>query len=239
MTYANSSKPSGKKVPGLKRNRGLIGLQNHGDPVSFRNIRLEEVKNAGEASKNEVEWIQLFNGKNLEGWYENSFKHEPEWKIVDGILIGHGGQGYLSSLEKFDDFELIATARISDTGGGRGNSGVYFRCAPHKDKTQEFPPGYEAQLDHGDNNNSTGSIYALGIKGARAPRSPAKDGEWITLRIREEGNHLQTWVNGKPGADCKDPENRHRDGSILLQMHHKTGKVEFKEVRIRRLGKKK
>lgn len=31
----------GKKVPGLKRERGLIGLQNHGEPTSFRNIRLE------------------------------------------------------------------------------------------------------------------------------------------------------------------------------------------------------
>lgn len=33
----------GDKVPGLKRNRGLIGFQNHGDPVSFRNIRLSHV----------------------------------------------------------------------------------------------------------------------------------------------------------------------------------------------------
>ncbi len=30
----------GKKVPGLKRNSGFIGVQNHGDPVSFRNIRI-------------------------------------------------------------------------------------------------------------------------------------------------------------------------------------------------------
>ena len=33
----------GKKVPGLKRRTGLIGVQNHGDPVSFRRIVLEEV----------------------------------------------------------------------------------------------------------------------------------------------------------------------------------------------------
>ena len=183
-------------------------------------------------------WIQLFNGRNLNGWRENKFKHKPEWKVIDGVLTGHGGQGYLSSLEEFDDFELYAEARISDTAGGRGNSGVYFRCAPHADKKQEFPPGYEAQLDHGDSNNPTGSIYALKIEGARAPKPATKDGEWVTMRIRAVGNHLQTWVNGKPSADCRDPEDRHKKGSILLQMHHLTGKVEFREVRIRRIAKK-
>lgn len=37
----------GKKIPGLKRNTGLIGVQNHGDPCSFRNIRITEVSKNG------------------------------------------------------------------------------------------------------------------------------------------------------------------------------------------------
>lgn len=215
----------GDKVPGLKRDRGHIGLQNHGDPVSFRNIDLRAIPTTG--------WIDLYNGRNLDGWHENKFKHQPEWRIIDGVLTGHGGQGYLSSLEKFADFELEAEARISDTAGGRGNSGIYFRCGPHTDLAQEFPPGYEAQLDHGDDNNPTGSIYNLNIEGSRAPKSESKDGEWVTMRIRAVGDHLQTWVNGKPAADCHDPDNHHREGSILLQMHHLTGKAEFRRVRIR------
>ncbi|MDC3255393.1 DUF1080 domain-containing protein [bacterium] len=183
-------------------------------------------------------WQKLFNGKDLKGWNENRFKHEPEWRIVDGVLIGHGGQGYLSTVEDFDDFELVVEARISDTGSGRGNSGVYFRCAPHTDKKKEFPAGYEAQLDHGDGNNPTGSIYNLGTEGAKAPRfAELKDGDWVTLRIRVVGDHVQTWVNGKPAADCKLPETgRLKKGSILLQMHHKTGKVEFRTVEIKRLA---
>ncbi len=35
---------SGQKVPGLKRNSGLIGVQNHGDPVSFRRIVIKTVE---------------------------------------------------------------------------------------------------------------------------------------------------------------------------------------------------
>jgi hypothetical protein len=182
-------------------------------------------------------WQKLFDGQDLKGWHENRFKHAPEWKVVDGVLMGHGGQGYLSTVEDYDDFELVVEARISDTGSGRGNSGVYFRCAPHTDKTQEFPRGYEAQLDHGDGNNPTGSIYNLGTKGAKAPKfADLKDGEWVTLRIRVVGDHVQTWVNDKPAADCKLPEkDRLLKGSILLQMHHKTGKVEFRKVEIRKL----
>ena len=38
------SRTHGEKVPGLKRDNGLIGLQNHGDPVSFRNIHIREAK---------------------------------------------------------------------------------------------------------------------------------------------------------------------------------------------------
>jgi len=220
----------GQNVPGLKRRSGVIGVQNHGDPVSVKNIRIRKLDSAADG------WTELFNRRNVDGWRENRFKHAPEWKVIDGVLTGHGGQGYLSSLEDFQDFELYAEARISDTAGGRGNSGIYFRCAPHTDKTKEFPPGYEAQIDHGDNNNPTGSIYALPIEGARAPKRPTKDGEWVSMRVRAIGNHLRTWVNGSPAADCRDPENRHTSGSILLQMHHLTGKVEFREVRIRRLG---
>ena len=187
----------GDKVPGLKRDRGHIGLQNHGDPVSFRNIDLRAIPTTG--------WIDLHNGRNLDGWHENKFKHQPEWRIIDGVLTGHG-QGYLSSLEKFADFELEAEARISDTAGGRGNSGIYFRCAPHTDLAQEFPPGYEAQLDHGDDNNPTGSIYNLNIEGSRAPKSQSKDGEWVTMRIRAVGDTPPDL--GQRQAGCRLPRSR-------------------------------
>jgi hypothetical protein len=182
------------------------------------------------------DWIDLFNGRDLAGWRENRFAHQPHWDVKDGILVGQGGQGYLASEKEFADLELIAEVRISDAGKARGNSGVYFRCQPHKDLTQEYPAGYEAQCDHGDHNNPTGSIYNLGVPGARAPMPQVKDGEWFTLRVVARGNHLQTWVNGKPAADCVDPQNRYQKGYILLQMHHRTGVVNFRKVRVRSLS---
>ena len=181
-------------------------------------------------------WIDVFNGKNLDGWRENRFAHQPVWEVKDGILIGKGGQGYLATYEQFEDFELFAEVRIYDTAGGRGNSGIYFRCQPHLDRKREYPEGYEAQCDHGDTRNYTGSIYSLAVPSARAPKPRVKDGEWFTLRLAARGNHLRTWVNGDAAVDCRDPDNRYRSGSVLLQMHHRTGVVEFREVRLRRLS---
>lgn len=181
-------------------------------------------------------WIDLFNGRDLTGWRENRFAHQPHWEVQDGVLCGKGGQGYLASEKELSNFELIAEVRIWDTGTSRGNSGVYFRCQPHLDLKHEYPPGYEAQCDHGDQHNPTGSIYNLGVPGSRAPMPQIKDREWFTLRVVARGNHLQTWVNGKPAADCRDPQNRYAKGYVLLQMHHRTGVVEFRKVQVRPIG---
>lgn len=196
---------------------------------AYRNPDAENTRDGG--------WIELFNGRNLDGWRENRFAHRPVWTVENGVLTGLGGQGYLATYESFADFELFAEIRIGDTAGGKGNSGVYFRCQPHLDRSAEYPPGYEAQCDHRDANNYTGSLYNLPDAGSRAPKPTVTDGEWFTLRIRAEGNHLRTWVNGEPAADCRDAADRFRDGSILLQMHHRTGKVEFRQVRIRRIAR--
>jgi len=180
-------------------------------------------------------WVELFNGVNLDGWRENRFAHEPRWEVVDGVLKARGGQGYLATLEEFDDFELFAEVRITDSGAWHGNSGIYIRCQAHEDRAKEFPPGYEVQCDHNDSNNYTGSIYNLGVPGARAPKPRAVDGQWFTMRVLARGDHLQSWVDGEPAADCRDPKNRFTRGYILLQQHHKTGVVEFRQLRIRRL----
>lgn len=43
---AELAKKFGKKIPGLKRKKGLIGLQNHGDKVSFREITVQDLSAA-------------------------------------------------------------------------------------------------------------------------------------------------------------------------------------------------
>ncbi|MFM1942491.1 MAG: hypothetical protein RI897_1473 [Verrucomicrobiota bacterium] len=180
-------------------------------------------------------WEDIFNGQDMAGWRENRFAHEPRWEVKDGVLVGRGGQGYLVTEGEYGDFELEVEVRIWDEGDRRGNSGVYIRCQPHENKGAEYPPGYEVQCDHFDQNNPTGSIYNLGEPGSRAPMPAIRDGEWFTMRVVAQGNHLRTWVNGKVAVDCTDTKSRYMRGSVLLQMHHRTGVVEFRKVRIRKL----
>ncbi len=179
-------------------------------------------------------WMVLFDGRELGNFRENVWEGEPRWEVRDGVLRSTGGKGYLATLDDFADFELFIEMRVTDSAGGRGNSGIYFRCQPHRDRSVEYPPAYEAQVDHGDRNNPTGSIYAMGPD-ARAPRVITRDGAWFTMRIRAEGPRIRTWVSGEPMVDWTDPENRYRRGYLLLQQHHASGVVEVREWRVRPL----
>ena len=42
--------------------------------------------------------------------------------------------------------------------------------------------------------------------------------DWNTLRIRVEGAHVQTWLNGEPMADLTDKKIGATQGRIALQI---------------------
>ena len=73
---------------GLSR-KGLICLQDHGYPASFRNIKLKELPRKSEE-------VVLFNGQNIEGW--QAYGTEL-WYVKDGLLVCESGSdkkyGYL------------------------------------------------------------------------------------------------------------------------------------------------
>ena len=72
--------------------------------------------------------------------------------------------------------------------------------------------------------NDTGGIYESYGRGwlQRIPdekESVLKEGEWNTLRLRVEGNHVQTWLNGVPMSDIKDDLIGSTPGRLMLQIH--------------------
>ena len=173
-------------------------------------------------------WTQLFNGRDLAGWKPHVWEDLPTWTVNDGVLRSTGGKGYLRTEESFRDFELTLEARVSDSAGGRGNSGVYIRSQPHLDQKAEYPPAYEVQIDHVDGGNPTGSLYNR----HKAQAVGLKDGEWFRMKIHASGTRIQVWVNDQPVLDAQD--STFADGYIFLQQHHKTGVCEFRDIRIRR-----
>src|SRR5262245_44248363 len=71
----------------------------------------------------EGEWIQLFDGKTLEGW-EKVGRQESVWEVQDGAINGSGPASMLVySKEPYKNFRYRAEIKINDGG----NSGLYFR----------------------------------------------------------------------------------------------------------------
>ncbi len=97
-------------------------------------------------------WVQLFNGKNLNGWVVHP-EDKARWSVQDGSIVGEGPVGHLyTERGDYENFDFRIEAMISDGG----NSGQYFRSEIAKG----FPPAhYEAQIDatHADPQR-TGSL---------------------------------------------------------------------------------
>ena len=102
------------------------------------------VKADGTAIASDEGWVQLFNGKDLQGWKTHP-KNTGHGKVKDGVIVGSGPQSHLfSERGDYENFHFRVEAKIND----KGNSGQYFRTA----FGQGFPKGYEAQINstHGD-----------------------------------------------------------------------------------------
>ena len=72
---------------------------------------------------------------------------------------------------------------------------------------------------------------------------PIKDAyvndQWNRFVVRAKGDRIQTWINGRPIADIRDPESS-RSGFIGLQVHgikKDTGpfEVRWRDIRVREL----
>lgn len=184
-------------------------------------------------------WIQLFNGKNLDGWKAN--ENPDTFKVVNGELVVLGPRSHLFYVgnvngAKFKNLEL--EVEVMTKPGA--NSGVYFHT--------EFQPdgwpakGYEIQV----NNTHKDPKKTAGVYGIKDNfEAPAKDGEWFTMRIKVEGKRIQTWVNGKPISDYTEEENPERKGmfvgrligtgTIAIQGHDPLSEVHYKSIKIKPL----
>ncbi len=119
-------------------------------------------------SSPEGEWVQLFNGKNLDGWTPKIKGHDlgenfgNTFRVEDGVLKVNYDQyknfdsqfGHLFYREKFSHYRLRVEYRFvgQQVPGGPSwavrNSGVMIhgQAAETMEKNQEFPVSIEVQL---------------------------------------------------------------------------------------------
>jgi hypothetical protein len=194
-------------------------------------------------------WVDLFNGKNLDGWEEHSGK--AKYTVEDGLLIGETvsgtGNSFLCTTQTYQNFEIELEYKCDPLL----NSGVQVRSEVFPDATNaiingkefKFPKdrihGYQCEIDM---DNARGRMWSGGIfdearrgwlfptDGEKGPQGAAfseqgrrvsKNGDWNKLRIVCNGPTIQTWLNGEKRAEICD--NVTARGVIGLQVHGVSG----------------
>ncbi|WP_229367659.1 3-keto-disaccharide hydrolase [Telluribacter humicola] len=171
--------------------------------------------------------VKLFNGKNLSGW---KVIGTEKWYVDNGELVCESGPdkgyGYLATDKPYKNFDMTAQFKQES----EGNSGIFFRSNFEGTKVSGW------QVEVAPPNHDTGGIYeSYGrewlVKIPEEKEDILKYGEWNTMRIRVEGDHVQTWLNGQPMVDLTDEKIGRGEGSIALQIHDGGGiKVRWKNL---------
>lgn len=199
------------------------------------------------------EWIDLFDGRTLNGWIQ--YNGYATYQVSDGAIVGRTATGspnsFLCTTTRFSDFELEFEVKVHDSL----NSGVMIRSAQKTAATGEgrnngigrvFGPQVEVEAS-GEQGAESGYIYGeatgrgwLTPEDRKVPHKVMRDGEWNSFRVVAKGPRIQTWINGKPIEDLTDEEiyKTNAGGFIGLQVHgiqRGTGPfdVAWRNIRIR------
>lgn len=225
----------------------LLGCNSETDTASA-----EPEKPKADASAADDGFVDLFNGKDLNGWTPS--KENPEsFSVKDGELIVKGGKSHLFYTGdvnggKFKNFELKVRAKTFPGA----NSGVYFHT---KYQDEGWPDmGYECQVNstHKDP-KKTGSLYAVKNivvlkEGQEAPKggeheirekAPSTDGEWFDYHITVNGKRIVIKVNGETTVDYTEPDGgagtsnfegrKLSEGTFAIQAHDPESEVHYQK----------
>jgi hypothetical protein len=192
------------------------------------------------------EWVQLFNGRDLDGWRPS--ENKDAWHIREGEIVADGGRSHLFYTgpvkgAMFKNFELEVEA-LARPGC---NSGVYFHTAYQE---TGFPiKGFEIQINNtfaGSGNyrerKKTGSLYGL----RNVYKQFIADDTWFKIHVAVRGKNVQVRLDGMLVVDYVEPTppiipaaeetQRFLDrGTFALQCHNAGSVARFRSVRVRPL----
>ncbi len=187
------------------------------------------------------EWVDLFDGKSLDGW-KISTENPESIAVEDGAIKCAGERAHLFYEGEYKDFEFEAEVKTDVNS----NSGIFI----HTEYQPEGWPqkGYEIQVNNsyrGSENHperrKTGSIY--NVRNVYYPL--VEDNEWYTMRVRVAGNLVEVYVNDVKVNEYREPQNPWRPegsenmrlgkGTFALQAHDPGSTVWFRNIRARAL----
>ena len=186
--------------------------------------RCEDKKPDDKAPEKAAKTVELFNGKNTDGWKIT----ECEAAVEDGALVLKKGEGFLWVDHRYKDFVLELDWK--NIKPEKYDSGIYIRSElPEKGK--HWPARYQMNLKEDDEGD------LLGIKGAKK-LGLIKKGEWNHFKLTVVGSGAELEINGQPA--WKADGLKALDGYIGIQSEvTEGGQHAFKNIRVTELPEKK
>ncbi|SEC02635.1 protein of unknown function [Maribacter dokdonensis] len=193
-----------------------------------------------ETPKDDAPWVELFDGKTLNGWHK--LGGDATYAVKEGTIVGttthNTPNTFLTTDEMYSDFILELDYKVDSTM----NSGIQIRSNSIPTYRDGRVHGYQVEIDPSERAWS-GGIYDESRRGWLNPMTdnPAaqkafKQNDWNHYRIEAIGDTIKTWVNDVPAAYLIDDKTA--KGFICLQVHsiHKDQKagtdIIWKNVRI-------
>ena len=190
-------------------------------------------------------WVNLFNGKNLDGWagHSGKAKYTVEAGVLTGESVSDSGNSFLCTTQTFENFEFELEYKCD----ALLNSGVQIRSEVFPEArtlniggkeikvAADRVHGYQVEIDM---DAARGRMWTAGIydEARRGWLFPADDekgkqgmtfseqgrkisqpGEWNKLHIVANGASIKTWLNGEARAEISDSLTPR--GIIALQVH--------------------
>lgn len=172
-------------------------------------------------TKTNSPWIDLFDGKTLDGWHQKG--GEANYTVINGTIIGatkhNTPNSFLTTDHTYGDFILELDYKVDPTM----NSGIQIRSnsLPHYKNGRVH--GYQVEIDPSKRAWSAG-IYDESRRGWLNPldqnvaaQKAFKQNQWNHYRIEAIGDTIKTWINGTAAAHLIDEKTA--SGFICLQVH--------------------
>ena len=191
----------------------------------------------GQRKADPKDWIQLFNGKNLDGWipkitgYETGENFGRTFRVENGVMkVSYEAYdefrnrfGHIFYKDKFSHYVIAVEYRFvgeqakNGPGWALRNSGIMVHCQPPQTmmKDQDFPISIEVQLLGGDGTKprTTGNLCTPGT-------NVVIDGKLFTthcLNSKSRTYHGDQWVRAEAEVLGSDHIRHIINGETVLE----------------------
>lgn len=188
-------------------------------------------------------WTPIFNGKDFDGWVAQTRVEgqDPKapWRIADGVLWAHGGNGGRGTLrtdKQYENYSLKMKFRFPRRAPGdqqyMGETGVVV----HRQEAEAIFPNTCIGLNLGrawEGRSLHVSIYPekSAKKADAEPVQLKPAGEWNDLLVFCQADSVEAWVNGKLAAKLTECTNS--KGYIALNANGTP--MDFRDIQVKEL----